>query len=152
MPAPLRSPPPISQGSHHCLGTRWGQPSCPGIIQHLPEGKRTLTRWELWLKGEENPPLQPRQVGRSKWLSRPGRSPSYVNLGSAAGLAVFCPTRLAVGQDGGGSGLGGWRGLQEAPAWREGGRSVSKPWGGLPASPQGPKDSWAVFCWPLCPD
>lgn len=63
-----------------------------------------------------------------------------------------CPTRLAVGQDDGGSGLGGWRGLQEAPAWREGGRSVSKLWGGLPASPQGPKDSWAVFCWSLCPD
>ena len=33
----------------------------------------------------------PSQVGRSKWLSCPGRSSSYVNVGSAAGLACFLP-------------------------------------------------------------
>lgn len=151
MPAPLRSPPIISQVSQHCLRTRQGQPSCPGIIQHLPERKRTLTRWELWVKGEDTLP-HPRQVGRLKWLSHPGRSSSYVNAGSAGCLACFLPQEAGCWPDGGGSGLGDWRGLQEAPVWMEGGRSVNKLWGTLPASPQGPKDPWAVLCWSLCPD
>ena len=41
--------------------------------------------------GDPRPRATPHQVGRLKWLSHPGRSSSYVNAGSAGGLACFLP-------------------------------------------------------------